>query len=81
MEILVSGAGIAGLACALDLGTRGHDLTVVEYARQLRVKGTPIDVRGDAIEIVDRMGLLAKIREKRVRMSELNQWPASRWRW
>ena len=73
MKILVSGAGIAGLAGALDLGTRGHDVTVVEYARQLRVKGTPIDVRGDAIEIVDKMGLLAKVREQRVRMSELNQ--------
>jgi 2-polyprenyl-6-methoxyphenol hydroxylase-like FAD-dependent oxidoreductase len=73
VKILVSGAGIAGLACALDLGTRGHDVTVVEYARHLRVKGTPIDVRGDAIEIVDRMGLLAKIQELRVRMSELNQ--------
>jgi 2-polyprenyl-6-methoxyphenol hydroxylase-like FAD-dependent oxidoreductase len=73
VKILVSGAGIAGLACALDLGTRGHDVTVVEYARRLRVKGTPIDVRGDAIEIVDRMGLLATIREQRVRMSELNQ--------
>jgi 2-polyprenyl-6-methoxyphenol hydroxylase-like FAD-dependent oxidoreductase len=73
VKILVSGAGIAGLACALDLGTRGHDVTVVEYARELRVKGTPIDVRGDAIEIADRMGLLAKIRERRVRMSELNQ--------
>jgi 2-polyprenyl-6-methoxyphenol hydroxylase-like FAD-dependent oxidoreductase len=73
VKILVSGAGIAGLACALDLGTRGHDVTVVEYARHLRIKGTPIDVRGDAIEIVDRMGLLARIREQRVRMSELNQ--------
>jgi 2-polyprenyl-6-methoxyphenol hydroxylase-like FAD-dependent oxidoreductase len=73
VKILVSGAGIAGLACALDLGTRGHDVTVVEYGRRLRVTGTPIDVRGDAIEIVDRMGLLAKIREQRVRMSEANR--------
>jgi 2-polyprenyl-6-methoxyphenol hydroxylase-like FAD-dependent oxidoreductase len=73
MKILVSGAGVAGLACALDLGTRGHDVTVVEYAGRLRVTGTPIDVRGDAIEIVDRMGLLTRIREQRVRMSEVNQ--------
>jgi 2-polyprenyl-6-methoxyphenol hydroxylase-like FAD-dependent oxidoreductase len=71
VKILVSGAGVAGLACALDLGTRGHDVTVVEYARHLRLRGTPIDVRGDAIEIVGRMGLLAKIREQRIRMSEL----------
>jgi 2-polyprenyl-6-methoxyphenol hydroxylase-like FAD-dependent oxidoreductase len=73
VKILVSGAGVAGLASALDLGTRGHDVTVVEYARRLRVKGTPIDVRGDAIEIVDRMGLLAKVREQRIRMSEANR--------
>ncbi|MEU9351983.1 FAD-dependent monooxygenase [Streptomyces griseoloalbus] len=73
MNILVSGAGIAGLACAIELGTRGHDVTVVEYARHLRLSGTPIDIRGDAIEAVDRMGLLAKIQKQRVRMSELTQ--------
>ena len=73
MKILVSGAGIAGLACALDLGARGHDVTVVEYARHLRLKGTPIDIRGDAVEVVGRMGLLATIRAQRIRMSELLQ--------
>jgi 2-polyprenyl-6-methoxyphenol hydroxylase-like FAD-dependent oxidoreductase len=73
MNILVSGAGIAGLACALELGSRGHDVTVVEYGSGLRFAGTPIDVRGDAIEAADRMGLLAKIQQKRVRMSELTQ--------
>lgn len=73
MKILVSGAGVAGLACALDLGARGHDVSVVEYADHLRLKGTPIDIRGDAIEIVEKMGLLPKIREQRIRMSELLQ--------
>lgn len=73
MNILVSGAGIAGLALARELGTRGHDVTVVEYARHLRLTGTPIDIRGDAIEAVDKMGLLAKIQKQRVRMSELTQ--------
>ena len=43
MDILVSGAGIAGLACALELGTRGHAVTVVESAPHLRTAGTPID--------------------------------------
>ncbi|WP_052847301.1 FAD-dependent monooxygenase [Streptomyces avicenniae] len=69
MKILVSGAGIAGLAAARELGTRGHDVTVVEHARHLRLTGTPIDIRGDAIEAVDRMGLLARIKERRVLMS------------
>jgi 2-polyprenyl-6-methoxyphenol hydroxylase-like FAD-dependent oxidoreductase len=70
MDVLVSGAGVAGLACALELGTRGDDVTVVEFARSLRLAGTPIDIRGAAIEAVDRMGLLATIRAHRVRMSE-----------
>ncbi|MFI1461221.1 FAD-dependent monooxygenase [Nocardia carnea] len=78
MNILVSGAGIAGLACALELGVRGHDITVVEYARELRLTGTPIDIRGDAIEVADTMGLLAQIRERRVRMSELTRFVDSR---
>ncbi|KAF4410623.1 FAD-dependent monooxygenase [Streptomyces lycii] len=73
MNILVSGAGVAGLACALELGTRGHDVTVVEYARQLRLTGTPIDIRGDAIEAAEGMGLLPQIQKRRVRMSELTR--------
>jgi len=78
VNILVSGAGIAGLACALELGTRGHDVTVVEYASHLRLTGTPIDIRGDAIETADKMGLLAKIHKQRVQMSELTQFVNSR---
>ncbi|MEV0057698.1 FAD-dependent monooxygenase [Saccharopolyspora shandongensis] len=78
MNVLVSGAGIAGLACALELGRRGHDVTVVEYARHLRLTGTPIDIRGDAIETAARMGLLAKIQKKRIRMSEFTQFVDSR---
>jgi 2-polyprenyl-6-methoxyphenol hydroxylase-like FAD-dependent oxidoreductase len=73
MHVLISGAGIAGLACALELGTRGHDVTLIEYAHQLRLTGTPIDVRGAAIEAVEKMGLLSKIQQHRVRMSELTQ--------
>jgi 2-polyprenyl-6-methoxyphenol hydroxylase-like FAD-dependent oxidoreductase len=80
VNILISGAGIAGLAGARQLGTRGHDVTVVEYARRLRVTGTPIDIRGDAIETVDRMGLLTEIQKHRVSMSELTQFVDSRGR-
>lgn len=73
MNVLISGAGIAGLACARELSTRGHDVTVVESASHLRVGGTPIDIRGDAIHTVDRMGLLAQVRAQRIRMSESAQ--------
>ncbi|MFM9609004.1 monooxygenase [Streptomyces sp. V2] len=70
MKILVSGAGIAGLACALELGRRGHDVSVVEYADRLRLTGTPIDIRGDALDAVDRAGLLPAVLRHRIDMSE-----------
>jgi 2-polyprenyl-6-methoxyphenol hydroxylase-like FAD-dependent oxidoreductase len=73
MKILVSGAGIAGLTCTLTRGSRGHEVTVVEQAPRLRTTGTPIDIRGDAIEAVDKMGLLKRIQARRVRMSERTQ--------
>lgn len=73
MKILVSGGGIAGLTCALELGSRGHDVTIIERAPRLRLTGTPVDIRGDAIEAVDKMGLLESVRARRVRMSEQTQ--------
>ncbi|OBG96525.1 monooxygenase [Mycobacterium sp. E3251] len=71
MRILVSGAGIAGLSVAIDLGADGHDVTIVERANHLRVNGSPIDIRGDdAIRIADKMGVLGQILDRRVDMSE-----------
>ncbi|MFY2858440.1 FAD-dependent monooxygenase [Mycobacterium sp. THU-M104] len=70
MRILVSGAGIAGLSTAIDLGDDGHDVTVVERADHLRVNGSPIDIRGEAIAVAEKMGVLDDIRDRRVDMSE-----------
>lgn len=70
MKILVSGAGVAGLALGRDLGMRGHHLTLVERADRLRGNGSPIDVRGDAIEVAEKMGILPAVRDARIRMTE-----------
>jgi len=70
MKILVSGAGVAGLALGRDLGMRGHHVTVVERAERLRGNGSPIDVRGDAIEVARKMGILPAVRAERIRMTE-----------
>jgi 2-polyprenyl-6-methoxyphenol hydroxylase-like FAD-dependent oxidoreductase len=70
MKILISGAGVAGLSAAVNLGVRGHDVTVIERSSHFRVNGSPIDVRGDAIGIADKMGLLGGIRDLRLRMTE-----------
>ncbi|MFB7907030.1 FAD-dependent monooxygenase [Kitasatospora sp. NPDC056076] len=64
-SVLVSGAGIAGTALAYWLQRYGFRVTVVERAPGLRGGGQPVDIRGNALEVVDRMGLLAEVRSRR----------------
>jgi 2-polyprenyl-6-methoxyphenol hydroxylase-like FAD-dependent oxidoreductase len=59
---LISGASIAGPALAYWLNRYGFDVTVVERANAIRSGGYPIDVRGTAIDVVERMGLLPQLR-------------------
>src|SRR5690625_2485166 len=70
MRILISGAGVAGLSAAITLRATGHDVTLVERARHLRANGSPIDIRGEAIGVADKMGVLGPIRERRIDMTE-----------
>jgi len=70
MRILISGAGIAGLSTAINLGATGHDVTIVERADHLRVNGSPIDIRGEALGVADDMGVLAPIRDRSIDMTE-----------
>lgn len=70
MRILVSGAGVAGLSAAINLGDAGHGVTIVERATHLRVNGSPIDVRGEALHTAAEMGILDEIRAYRVTMTE-----------
>lgn len=70
MRILIAGAGLAGLSAGIILGTSGHDVTIVERANRLRTGGSPIDIRGDALAVADRMGVLDEVRRRRVTMTE-----------
>lgn len=54
---LVSGASIAGPVLAFWLAEAGWDVTVVERAERLRTSGYPVDVRGTAVDVIQRMGL------------------------
>ncbi|MFE7312213.1 FAD-dependent monooxygenase [Streptomyces sp. NPDC057555] len=62
-NILVSGASIAGPALAYWLSRHGFDVTVVERAPDLRPGGQAIDVRGPALDVAERMGILSEIRQ------------------
>ena len=61
-RILVSGASIAGPALAYWLTRYGCDVTVVERAPTVRLGGYPIDIRGSAIPVVERMGLMPALK-------------------
>nr|WP_145490981.1 MULTISPECIES: FAD-dependent monooxygenase [Streptomyces] len=65
-SVLVSGASIAGPAIAYWLHRHGFDVTVVEKAGTVRGGGYPIDIRGTALEVVRRMGILPQLQKAHV---------------
>ncbi|MGW5743865.1 FAD-dependent monooxygenase [Amycolatopsis sp. NPDC003861] len=60
-HILISGASIAGPALAWWLHHHGFQTTVVERAPSLREGGYKVDIRGVAVDVVRRMGLLEQV--------------------
>jgi 2-polyprenyl-6-methoxyphenol hydroxylase-like FAD-dependent oxidoreductase len=67
-SVLVSGASVAGLATAYWLGRQSYSVTVVERYDGPRPGGQAIDVRGPALSILDRMGLLQAAEDKKTRI-------------
>ncbi|MFI6090997.1 FAD-dependent monooxygenase [Streptomyces sp. NPDC051218] len=65
-NVLISGASIAGPALAFWLNRHGYAVTVVEKAGAPRSGGYPVDVRGTALEVVRRMGILPRLREAHI---------------
>src|SRR5215469_10813068 len=63
LNVLISGAGIAGPALAYWLGRFGHVVTVVERSGTLRSSGNPVDVRQPAMPIVERMNIVSRLRQ------------------
>jgi 2-polyprenyl-6-methoxyphenol hydroxylase-like FAD-dependent oxidoreductase len=70
-KALISGASIAGPTLAYWLYRYGFDVTVVERAAAVRIGGYPIDIRGTAINVVERMGLLAKLQAAHIATRKL----------
>ena len=62
--VLVSGASFAGLATAFWLNRLGYAVTLVEIASGLRKGGTPVDIEGETIGILQRMGMFDAVRAK-----------------
>lgn len=65
-HVLISGAGVAGLALALQLVRNGIRATVVERAAAPRPGGQAVDLRGASREVAERMGIMPAIERHRV---------------
>ena len=70
-KVLISGSSFAGLASAHWLSRLGYEVTIVELARGLREGGTAVDIKGNTVDIVRRMGLYEGIRAQRL---SLRRW-------
>lgn len=70
-KVLISGASFAGLASAFWMTRLGYRVTLVEVASSLRRGGTAVNVRGNTIDVVRRMGILERIAEHRL---SLERW-------
>lgn len=63
LNILISGAGIAGPATAFWLSRLGHKCTIIERFPGIRENGLQIDIRKEGVEAMRRMGLLDEVKK------------------
>ncbi|UPG96059.1 FAD-dependent monooxygenase [Luteibacter aegosomatissinici] len=71
-NVLISGAGVAGLALAYWLERAGVETTIVERTPAFRRGGQAVDIRGVALEVVEAMGLLEQARELRTQLKGMS---------
>lgn len=72
MDILISGASVAGPALAYWLNRYGHRTTIVERAPDLRGGGHSVDFRGEAhMTVLRRMGILEEIKRQQTHMGAM----------
>ncbi|HEY1703132.1 MAG TPA: FAD-dependent monooxygenase [Trebonia sp.] len=69
--VLVSGAGVAGPTLAYWLAGNGFRVTVAERAAGQRSSGNPVDVRGPAVDVAERMGVMPGLREAATSVSAI----------
>ena len=65
-KVLISGASFAGLSAAYWMNKFGYQVTVIEVAGFLKNGGTPVNILGNTIDIVKRMGLFDQIQANRL---------------
>ena len=71
MDVLISGAGIAGPCLAWWLLQDGHRATIVEKAPRFRPGGYVIDFWGKGYDLAERMGLMPRLEQVGYHVNEV----------
>ncbi|MFB9931327.1 FAD-dependent monooxygenase [Amycolatopsis halotolerans] len=69
LNVLISGAGVAGTTLAELLTRSGHRVTLVERAPTLRHTGYAVDFRGAAFDVLSELGILESVRRHDTKMT------------
>lgn len=62
MHVIVIGSGIGGVTTALALASNGFDVTILERAPEISEVGAGIWLHGNAVRILDRLGVAHEVR-------------------
>src|SRR3954471_8677616 len=78
LKVIVSGAGVAGLALSHWLGRVGATTVVVDRAPRFQALGHYISLKGNGVEMVRRMGILAACEARAAPIEEVRFYTATR---
>lgn len=63
LNVIIIGAGIAGLSAGIALAQTGHSVTILERVPQITEAGAGIQLAPNATRILRRMGVIEEIME------------------
>ncbi|KAL4953288.1 hypothetical protein BDW69DRAFT_7054 [Aspergillus filifer] len=72
LEVVIVGAGIGGMAAALTLGLRGHQITILESAPKLMEVGAGIQVSPNMLRLFDRWDVSPLIHANDVALEKIH---------
>jgi 2-polyprenyl-6-methoxyphenol hydroxylase-like FAD-dependent oxidoreductase len=78
LKVIVSGAGVAGLALSHWLARLGATAVVVDRAPRFQALGHYISLKGNGVEMVRRMGILAACEARAASIDEVHFYTAAR---